>query len=326
MFAVFYLYLTVQCANWISDFTSPDLPMLKQVFRISTVVSTELTSLFSCVTYLTPILGAYVADRYLGRSVPFICIFSQAFTCVLIYVCLIWIWSLHCREWNKGVNLYCLCSFKTILVFCAIYVAGMIACTVAAHPNWVGWTQPIFFIGNEWFTCCTALLGRVNNTTLMLHSIALSSCKGSTRFASSYFVAPWIHRFDTARGRACWWMHAPVHRTGLYVGVTTGSGGIKPNVVVLGADQVDYYIYIYIWCNTYVHLNPYREVNDLTYPGQALGATYFALWHCSQRTSTPYSTQLQPFTCVVCRNTTCNPSTLAHCVESEPLMCLCCYQ
>ena len=50
---------------------------------------------------------------------------------------------------TKVVNLYYWCSFKTTLVFCAIYVAGMIACTVAAYPDWVGWTQPLFYIGND---------------------------------------------------------------------------------------------------------------------------------------------------------------------------------
>ena len=43
-----------------------------QVFGISNVLSTELTSLFPTVSYFTPILGAYVADVYLGRFVLFI--------------------------------------------------------------------------------------------------------------------------------------------------------------------------------------------------------------------------------------------------------------
>lgn len=43
--------------------------MLKQEFEISPVLATELKSLFTTVNYFTPILGAYVADRYLGRFV-----------------------------------------------------------------------------------------------------------------------------------------------------------------------------------------------------------------------------------------------------------------
>ena len=87
-------------------------------------------------------------------------------------------------------------SFKTILVFCSIYVVGMIACTLAAHPIWVGWTQPVFFIGNH--------LNAFYNWSL--------SCHLPPEFLFTML--------------------------GLYLGVTTGSGGIKPNVVVLGADQV----------------------------------------------------------------------------------------
>ena len=48
---------------------------------------------------------------------------------------------------TKVVNM---CSFKAILIFCVIYVAGMITCTVAAYPDWwVGWTQPFFYIGRN---------------------------------------------------------------------------------------------------------------------------------------------------------------------------------
>ena len=43
--------------------------MLKQEFEVSPVLATELKTLFSTVNYFTPILGAYVADRYLGRFV-----------------------------------------------------------------------------------------------------------------------------------------------------------------------------------------------------------------------------------------------------------------
>ena len=144
--------------------------MIKQQFRLSTVLSTELTSLFSSICYFTPLLGAYVADRYIGRFVLFIWIVHEHSFYVDIRMFNVNVmcpqrhntrhihmshmvqigyayFIAHCVSETKVVNLYCLCSFKTILVFCAIYVVGMIACTVAAYPEWKGWTQPIFFIG-----------------------------------------------------------------------------------------------------------------------------------------------------------------------------------
>ena len=63
-----------------------------------------------------------------------------------------------------------LCRFTTIMGFCALYAAGMLACCLAAHPGVL--SGPLFFLG-------------------------------------------------------------------LFGGVAVGSGGIKPNVVVLGAEQVD---------------------------------------------------------------------------------------
>ena len=97
-------------------------------------------------------------------------------------------------------------SFKTILVFCSIYVVGMIACTMAAHPIWVGWTQPVFFIGNHIW-------------------MVFLSCDASLRLPRAFLFT----------------------MSGLYVGVTTGSGGIKPNVVVLGADQVRCARLLFLW-------------------------------------------------------------------------------
>ena len=69
MFAVCYFYLTVQCVNGPMEYFSLDIPIPKQVFGISAVVSTELSSLRNTVSYCTPILGAYVADMYIGRFV-----------------------------------------------------------------------------------------------------------------------------------------------------------------------------------------------------------------------------------------------------------------
>jgi peptide/histidine transporter 3/4 len=95
--------------------------------------STELSSLFSSFNYITPLVGAYLADAYWGR-------------------------------------------YRTILVFCVVYVAGMATCVVSSYPA---------FLNNN--------TGAVRLTFLL----------------------------------------------GLFGGVAVGSGGIKPNVVTLGADQFD---------------------------------------------------------------------------------------
>ncbi|TDH66052.1 hypothetical protein CCR75_007128 [Bremia lactucae] len=94
---------------------------------LSTVLATELNSTFTSLSYLTPLLGAYVADRYLGR-------------------------------------------FSTIVLFCSLYIAGLALCVFASLPRVS--SLPLFMIG-------------------------------------------------------------------LFAGVGVGAGGIKPNVVVLGADQFD---------------------------------------------------------------------------------------
>ncbi|KAG7379316.1 hypothetical protein PHYPSEUDO_008744 [Phytophthora pseudosyringae] len=94
---------------------------------LSTVLATELNSTFTSLSYLTSLLGAYVADRHLGR-------------------------------------------FSTIVAFCLLYIAGLALCVFASLP-------------------------------------AVSSL--------------------------------PLFMLGLFGGVGFGAGGIKPNVVVLGADQFD---------------------------------------------------------------------------------------
>ncbi|CAI5714611.1 unnamed protein product [Peronospora effusa] len=94
---------------------------------LSTVLATELNTTFTSLSYLTPLFGAYVADRHLGR-------------------------------------------FSTIVVFCSLYIGGLMLCVFASLP-------------------------------------AVSSL--------------------------------PLFMLGLFGGVAFGAGGIKPNVVVLGADQFD---------------------------------------------------------------------------------------
>lgn len=92
---------------------------------INSVLATELNNAFTSLSYLTPLLGAYVADKHLGR-------------------------------------------FTTIVSFCLLYLAGLGLCVFASLPS---------------------------VTSLSLFMV------------------------------------------GLFGGVAFGAGGIKPNVVVLGADQ-----------------------------------------------------------------------------------------
>jgi peptide/histidine transporter 3/4 len=98
--------------------------------------ATELSSLFSSFNYITPLVGAYLADARWGR-------------------------------------------YKTILVFCVVYVAGMATCVASSYPAF------LLAQGGD--------VGTVRMTFLL----------------------------------------------GLFGGVAVGSGGIKPNVVTLGADQFD---------------------------------------------------------------------------------------
>lgn len=100
-----------------------------KIFKLPDALSTEMNTLFGSLNYVTPLLGAYVADKYLGR-------------------------------------------FKTIGIFCILYVVGMVLCVLGSVPDWSGVGEPLFFVG-------------------------------------------------------------------LFLGVAVGAGGIKPNVVVLGADQFD---------------------------------------------------------------------------------------
>ena len=91
-------WLSIACVNESCEYFLSNLPILKQVFRIPTDVSTELTALFSCVTYVSAILGAYVADRYLGRFVLFMYTCSQAVTCILACTCIIYPWRHNARH------------------------------------------------------------------------------------------------------------------------------------------------------------------------------------------------------------------------------------
>ncbi|TMW59639.1 hypothetical protein Poli38472_004708 [Pythium oligandrum] len=97
----------------------------KKNLGINSVLATELNNAFTSLSYLTPLLGAYVADKHLGR-------------------------------------------FSTIVSFCLVYLAGLALCVFASLPSVA--SQPLFMLG-------------------------------------------------------------------LFGGVAFGAGGIKPNVVVLGADQ-----------------------------------------------------------------------------------------
>jgi dipeptide/tripeptide permease len=125
-----FILVTELCERLAYYGLTGSLPVFfSKVFNISHALSTEINTLFSAINYVTPLLGAFIADKYAGR-------------------------------------------FRTIGMFCVVYVVGMVLCVIGAVPNWTSWNQPIFFIG-------------------------------------------------------------------LFGGVAVGSGGIKPNVVVLGADQFD---------------------------------------------------------------------------------------
>ena len=39
----------------------------RKVFHMEAALATELNSLFSSIVYVTPLFGAYIADKYWGR-------------------------------------------------------------------------------------------------------------------------------------------------------------------------------------------------------------------------------------------------------------------
>jgi dipeptide/tripeptide permease len=104
------------------------VPLFLKRLGMPSVEATELNGLFSTIVYITPILGAWVADAYWGR-------------------------------------------YKTILFFCCWYAVGMAVCTLGGLPTLSDDSRTAFFL------------------------------------------------------------------IGLFAGVSVGAGGIKSNVVVLGADQ-----------------------------------------------------------------------------------------
>ncbi|KAF0692346.1 hypothetical protein As57867_016500, partial [Aphanomyces stellatus] len=123
-----FILVTEFCERFAYYGLTASLPVFfRKHLGMTNVLATELHSLFTCVSYFTPLLGAYVADRYFGR-------------------------------------------FKSIVSFSVWYLAGLVLCTIASHPS-------------------------IQSTPLFL--------------------------------------------AGLFGGVAVGVGGIKPNVVVLGADQFD---------------------------------------------------------------------------------------
>ena len=111
-----------------------------------------LAQLFSAVVYVTPVVGAYIADVYLGR-------------------------------------------YLTILFFCVIYIFGLVLVTFGAWPSAPSLDKA----------------APLTNTT-----------DGS--------VAPFY--IDVGLSRALSFI-------GLFLCVSLGAGGIKSNVVVLGADQFE---------------------------------------------------------------------------------------
>lgn len=127
---VVFILLTELCERFAFYGFTGSLTCFFKVLGFASDTAAELTSLFGACVYVTPVLGAYIADAVLGR-------------------------------------------FATIVIFCALYILGLASVTAGAWPS----LHPNLALG------------------LVL--------------------------------------------AGLFVGVTIGAGGIKSNVVVLGADQFD---------------------------------------------------------------------------------------
>ena len=136
--AIPFILVTELCERFAYYGLTGSLSIFLLRLGLSKVQSTEMSGLFSSLVYLTPVLGAYVADVYWGR-------------------------------------------FKTILFFCIWYIFGLVATTIGAWPT-----------------------ESDDGTFSMPKPAALGLCL-----------------------------------SGLFVGVALGAGGIKPNVVVLGADQFE---------------------------------------------------------------------------------------
>ncbi|OQS04080.1 Proton-dependent Oligopeptide Transporter (POT) Family [Thraustotheca clavata] len=123
-----FILVTEFCERFAYYGLTGSLPIFfRKNLGMTSVLATELNSVFSCVTYITPLIGAWVADKFLGR-------------------------------------------YRSILFFSIWYFLGLLICTTASAPP---------FMSTGWFMI------------------------------------------------------------GLFGFISLGVGGIKPNVVVLGADQFD---------------------------------------------------------------------------------------
>ena len=89
---VVFILVTELCERFAFYGFSASLVCYFKTLGFASDLATELISLFGAIVYLTPVLGAYVADVYLGR-------------------------------------------FKTIAVFCAIYIFGLALTTAGAWPT-----------------------------------------------------------------------------------------------------------------------------------------------------------------------------------------------
>jgi len=133
---VFLILATEACERFTYYSLSGSLvQFLRKHLHFEANMATQISALFSTVSYVSPVAGAYIADKYWGR-------------------------------------------YKTILFFCAFYICGALLTAVGGFPTQ---GQPSFSTG-------------------------LASALGLT---------------------------------GLFLGVAVGAGGIKSNVVVLGADQFE---------------------------------------------------------------------------------------
>ena len=146
-----FILVTELCERFTYYSITGSLPLFLQTLCLDSVLAVELTNLFSALVYVTPVLGAYVADAHWGR-------------------------------------------YKTILFFCLWYLLGLLFTTAGAWPSGL----------------CGA------NVTALL--------------AAPPVEPAWEMPRDLSLGLTFF---------GLFGGIALGAGGIKANVVVLGADQYE---------------------------------------------------------------------------------------
>jgi len=161
-----FILVTELCERFTYYSITGSLPLFLQTLCVDSVLAIQLTNLFSSLVYVTPVLGAYIADKYWGR-------------------------------------------YKTILFFCIWYMVGLLFATAGAWP-----TGP-----------CDL------NVTALL---AVPPAPAPPLWPSAPPPPPIEPAWEMPRDMALIFT-----MVGLFGGIAVGAGGIKANVVVLGADQYE---------------------------------------------------------------------------------------